>query len=82
MDQVTRKWGPGLKANEGNVSATEPSQTLKSRGREQVDAFFASLLARCFSNGFPLRYELDQKRILGVGVIESRRQAKFRRRNN
>lgn len=28
MDQVSRKWGPGLKANEGNVSATEPSRTL------------------------------------------------------
>ncbi|XP_032682913.1 uncharacterized protein LOC116849658 isoform X2 [Odontomachus brunneus] len=33
MDQVPTKWGSGLKANEGNVSATELSRTLRSRGR-------------------------------------------------
>lgn len=29
MDQATTKWGSGLKANQGNVSATEPSRTLE-----------------------------------------------------
>lgn len=36
MDQAPTKWGSGLKANEGNVSATEPSRTLRSRGRRRT----------------------------------------------
>lgn len=42
MDQVPRKWGPGLKGNEGNISATEPSQTLKSGGLSAVQLFLGS----------------------------------------
>lgn len=49
MDQVFRKWGPGLKANEGNVSATEPSRTLNSGGRRAVQLPFGS---RCLLRGF------------------------------
>ncbi|KAK1133304.1 hypothetical protein K0M31_011120 [Melipona bicolor] len=50
MDQAPRKWGPGLKANEDNVSATEPSRTLKSGGRRTVQ--FGWLLGD-FLTGFP-----------------------------
>lgn len=36
MDQATTKWGSGLKANQGNVSATEPSRTLDESSRPRV----------------------------------------------
>lgn len=56
MDQVSRKWGPGLKANEGNVSATEPSRTLNvvEVGRHwfATAAHVGLLLASWFPNGF------------------------------
>ncbi|KAG7199408.1 hypothetical protein KM043_014037 [Ampulex compressa] len=54
MDQPPRKWGPGLKAKEGNLSATEPSRTLKSLGR--LDASRPLPGARCrLYNGFKVR---------------------------
>lgn len=55
MDQVSRKWGPGLKANEGNVSATEPSRTLnvvEVDGTGPVHHSSSRCLAPWFPNGF------------------------------
>ncbi|KAK2588377.1 hypothetical protein KPH14_004391 [Odynerus spinipes] len=44
MDQVHSKWGPGLKAKEANLSATEPSRTLKRRGRSLLLFFLSAIL--------------------------------------
>nr|KAF7432445.1 hypothetical protein H0235_005369 [Vespula pensylvanica] len=44
MDQVHSKWGPGLKANEANLSVTEPSRTLKRRGRSLLLFFLSAPL--------------------------------------
>lgn len=77
MDQVPRKWGPGLKANEGNVSATEPSRTLRSRGREYSSGVLGSTRRFGFTGEVSRleerRIEEGGSRILVVRGTEKRR---------
>lgn len=60
MDQASTKWGSGLKANEGNVSATEPSRTLRSRGR-----------AILHTSAFPFAFVTRRSSVVVAGAVGS-----------